>query len=720
VAKIKYYLLLIIIAFYTGGCSSSLIIREKEKVIYKAAGVNLDTVKAGRFDTGKMWTFEYPPVDYFKEEYNFAPSKEWLDHVRLSALRFSTYCSASFISSDGLIMTNDHCGRESATDVKTKGEEINEDGFYAPSLKDERKVRGLFVDQLVLIRDVTDEIQNEVDKGSSFEEINKREEDKIKEITEREEKNSGLLINVTSLYNGGRYSLYGYKRYDDVRLVFIPETRLGYFGGDNDNFTYPRYNLDCSFFRVYENDKPLETKNYLKWNNEGAKDGEPVFAVGNPGSSSRLNTVAQLEYERDYQYPQLVEFYGSMVDVFTHLIETKPEKKDEYTNELLKYSNSQKAVAGYLKGLMDPVLLQKKRVFENTFRTSVDKDARLKQKYGGIWDNIASIRKKMSDISKELDIYSINPLTSSEYFLIAQEILNIADELNLPEDQREDQYKKDKLDSTIQNLLTPDFDKEKSRGQLIEQITNMYRKSGTGNKYVNDLTDEKDPQQAADYILSRSVLTDETKIKELIGEGSDAVYNSNDPIISYILKTEKRQSFLQKALNNQESEENIFNQQLGRALYEVYGTSIPPDATFTLRISDGVIKGYHYNGTIAPAFTTFDGLYDRYYSFNKKSPWDLPDRWAKPPADFNLSVPFDFSATNDIIGGNSGSPAINEKGEVIGLAFDGNIESLPGDFIYNPENNRMICVHPKAITESLKKIYNAAKLAKEIIDGKID
>jgi hypothetical protein len=717
-SRLKYPVFFLLSLFYITGCSSSLQIQEKKT--YVAGWINLDTVKAGKYDTGKMWTFEYPPVNYFKEEYNFAPGKEWLDHVRLSALRFATYCSASFISSDGLVMTNDHCARESATEVTDSGEAINSDGFYAPTLKDERRVEGLFVDQLVLIKDITDEIQKEIDKGSSYEDKNKREVEIKKEITDREEKKTGLTINITSLYNGGKYSLYGYKRYNDVRLVFIPETQLGYFGGDYDNFTYPRYNLDCSFFRVYENDTPLVTKNYLKWNNEGAKDGEPVFAVGNPGNSNRLNTISQLEYARDYQYPQIIKYYGNMVDMFTHLIETKPDKKDEYTNELLKYTNSQKAIDGYLKGLEDPVLMQKKRDFENKFRAAVNNNPDLKKKYVDIWDNIASIRKKMGVISKEGDLYLLNPLTSSEYFLIAQEMLNIADELNLPEDQRSDDYKGEKLDSTILNLLPADFDKEKNRRQLIDQIEDMYSKSGKDNEYVEDLTKGKDPEKAADYIIYKSSLTSESKIKELIKEGSDAIYNSNDPFINFVLQTEKRQSVLMREQTELTSEENIYDEQLGKALFEVYGTSIPPDATFTLRISDGVVKGFHYNGTIAPPFTTFNGMYDRFYSFNKKVPWDLPERWVNPPADFDLSVPFNFSATNDIIGGNSGSPVINIQGELVGLAFDGNMESLPGDFIYVPEENRMICVHPKGITESLIKIYNAGNLAKEIISGKLN
>ena len=715
--RIKFYLFSFVALFYLTGCSSSLQLPDKKTIV--PDWINLDTIKAGKFDTGKMWTFEYPPVNYFKEEYNFAPSKEWLDHVRLSALRFSTYCSASFISADGLIMTNDHCGRESATDVNSKNEKLNDDGFYAPVIADERKVEGLFVDQLVLIKDVTDEIQKEIDRGSSNDDKIIREEEIKSEIKEREEKNTGLKIDITSLYNGGRYSLYGYKRYNDVRLVFIPESQLGYFGGDFDNYTYPRFNLDCSFFRVYENDKPLETKNFLKWNNDGAKENEPVFAVGNPGSSNRLNTISQLEYARDYQYPQLVKYFGNLVEVFNHLIETKPEKKDEYTNELLKNSNAQKALEGYLKGLQDPVLMQKKKDFEIKFRASVNKDPKLTNMYSSLWDKIASLRKQMAQISGESNLYNIDPVTSSEYFLIAQEILNIADELKFSEDQRSEQYKGKKLDSLILNLLPPDFDKGKNRRQLVDQIKIIYDNSGRDNQYVEELTNGLDPDKAADYILSRSVLTDETRIQNLINEGSDAIYDSDDPFISFLEKTENKQSVLQRELNKQQTEENEFNRQLGKALYDVYGTSIPPDATFTLRISDGVVKGFNYNGTIAPPFTTFYGMYDRYYSFNKKFPWSLPARWVTPPPDFDLSVPFNFSATNDIIGGNSGSPVINIKGELVGLAFDGNMESLPGDFIYDSETNRMVCVHPKGIIESLSKIYNARRLAEEIIGGKL-
>jgi len=711
------FLLFLLFLFITRCSISAQIQPDGNK--YVPGWIKADTIKAGKFDTGKMWTFEYPPINYFKEEYNFAPSKEWLDHVRLAALRFATYCSASFISEDGLIMTNDHCARESATDVTNQGERINDNGFYAGTLAEERKVPGLFVDQLILIKDVTDEVQRETDKGTSYDDKIQKEEDIIKTITAREEKESGLSVHITPLYNGGRYSLYGYKRFSDIRLVFIPESQLGYFGGDNDNFTYPRYNLDCSFFRVYENDKPIETKNYFRWNNEGAKEGEPVFVVGNPGSSDRLNTIAQLEYDRDYQYPNLLEYYRNMLAVYSHLMETEPEKQDAFNNEYLKYSNSEKAISGYLDGLHNPILMQKKRDFENKFRYAVDSDPVLKKKYGDLWDKIVLTRNKMAEITSEMNLYNINPLTSSDYFLIAQEILNIADELKYPEDQRADDYKGTSLDSILQNIIPSNYDNERSRNLLISQIQELYKKSGKDNKYIKELTEGKEADIAAADILSRSILPDESKIRDLIKQGADSIYKSTDPFIIFVSKTEDRLSELQSETKEIEAKEKEYNQLLGRALYDVYGTSIPPDATFTLRISDGVIKGFDYNGTFVPPFTTFYGMYDRYYSFNKKIPWSLPERWKTPPADLDLSIPFNFSATNDIIGGNSGSPLINEKGEIVGLAFDGNIQSLPGEFIYDASDNRAIAVHPKGITEALKKIYKADRLVKEIEEGKL-
>jgi len=549
-------------------------------------GVNLDTVKAQRFDNGKMWTFDFPPVDYFEEAYGFRPTQDWLDNVRMSALRFADYCSASFVSEDGLVMTNHHCGRESVSEVQKESEDLHKDGFYAFKLEDERKVPKLFVDQLIKIVDVTKEIQAETDKGKTIEEKDELKINKVQEIEKRFSEGKDIVGQVVTLYNGGVYSVYIYKRYNDVRLVFAPEDQAGFFGGDPDNFTYPRYNLDVTMFRVYdEGGKPLKVKNFFRWSNNGAVPGEPVFVVGNPGSTSRLLTVSQLEFNRDISYPLILNYINNYVDSLTKVIAANPDKEKELNNDLFSYTNSQKVYIGTVKALNDPVLMARKKDFEKKFRQAVEKNSKLKSKYGNTWNDIAELMTEKRAI----------------------------------------------------------YDQNKNGN-----FRNVYRK-----------------------------------------------------------------------LMEFQAKEDFYNQLLGRAIYEVYGTSIPPDATFTLRISDGVVKSYNYNGTTAPPVTTFYGMLDRYYSFEKKYPWTLSDRWLNPPPEFDLGTPFNFISTNDIIGGNSGSPMINKNSEIVGLVFDGNIESMPGEFIYNSEVPTTVSVDSRGLLECINDMYKMKRIGNELINGKI-
>ncbi len=555
----------------------------------------LDTVKAGKFDNGKMWTFEHPPINYFKEAYNFAPDKSWFDHVRSSALRFANYCSASFVSEDGLIMTNHHCGRDAVSSVQLEGEDLHANGFYAETIDKERKVKDLYVDQLVQIIDVTKEVLESFESEKDDELKIELRKKKIDELEKTYSEKLGLICKVIPLYNGAEYSLYAYKRYTDVRLVFAPEDQIGFFGGDPDNFTYPRYNLDMTFFRAYDEDgKPIKCENYFKWNVEGAQPGEPIFVVGNPGRTDRLKTVAQLEYDRDITYPLGLQRLNKIIDSLKLRIELQPELRKELNNQIFYMENGRKVYSGILKGLNDPILMAKRKDFEKKFKDAVNNNQELKSKYSKIWDEIS---------------------------------------------------------------------------ELLVEKKNVYI------ELMNTDTTTSDGLEMANKLRNRL-----------------------------------------KSIN---AKENVKMQNLGKALFEVYGTTIPPDATFTLRISDGVIKGYEYNGTIAPPKTTFHGIYDRYFSFNKEYPWSLPERWKNPPPEFDLSVPINFVSTNDIIGGNSGSPVINVKAEIIGLAFDGNIESLPGRFIYTTEANRTISVDSKGILEAIKNLYKAERLYNELISGKL-
>ncbi|MFZ0452477.1 MAG: S46 family peptidase [Ignavibacteriaceae bacterium] len=711
--------LIVIILLLIAGCSSSQQLQNNNSIQPDYSWLNLDTVKAGKFDTGRMWTFDYPPIKYFEETYNFKPSEKWLEDVRLSALRFATYCSASFVSSDGLIMTNDHCARESVTEVASDSENLSKNGFWAKNLEDERPVPGLFVDQLVLIKDVTNEIQQEIAQGKTEADKELNKEKAIAEIEKRESDSTGLQASVVPLYNGGRYSLYGYKRYNDVRLVFAPESELGFFGGDYDNFTYPRYDLDCSFFRVYDNGKPLKTKHYFKWSANGAKDGEPVFVIGNPGSTNRLNSVSQLEYLRDITYPRMVDLLDGLVNIYSKLLVENPDRENELRDQLLRYTNSQKAYEGMLKGLRNPVLLQKKKDFEEKFKAAVKSNPNLNTLYGNLWKEIWENRNDLRKISNEQYALEMNPVETSEYFTIAQEMVELAQQLKLPEDQRYYYYRGDDLDTTVNEIFPEGFDSTENKQLLKEQLLLMVKYLGRDNMYVKELIDHRSINEATDYLINNSSLTSEEKIKELVKQGPDAILNSKDPFIVFIIKSENRRKALQQEASQLETQNDWLSGELGKALYDVYGTSIPPDATFTLRISDGIVKGFPYNGTIAPPVTTFYGLYNRYYSFNKKFPWSLPKRWQNPPKDFDLSTPFNFVATNDIIGGNSGSPVINEKGEIVGLAFDGNIQSLPGSFIFSTEENRMVAVHSEGMIEALKDIYKANRLVDELKNGKI-
>ncbi len=682
--------------------------------------INLDTVKAGKFDTGKMWTFDFPPVDYFKSEYNFNASEEWMNKVRMSALRFATYCSASFVSGDGLVMTNHHCARESVTEANREGEDLHKNGFIAETLADERKVPGLFVDQLVLILDVTDQIQPAMDKGKTNDEKLKLRDSKKKELEAQYKKETGLETSVVTFYNGGKYSLYGYKRYNDVRLVFAPETQLGFFGGDPDNFTYPRYALDCSFFRVYDEDgKPLKTENYFKWSPNGAVAGEPVFVVGNPGTTTRLRTVSQLEYQRDIQGPATVQMLTGLVKIYSEIIKENPEREAELQDRLFGFANSEKAYKGILEGLRDPVMMQKKRDFENNFKSAVMAKPELASKYGHLWDEVAKTRAEVRKVAAENNAYNMSPIASSQYLTISRKLLELARQLNLPDSSRDAKYKADMLEQTKAVIFPEQFDEKLQYKTLILNIEMISAFLGENNPVVKNLTGGKKGREAADYALANSSCVSKDKVKKLADAGADAILSSNDPLLQYVKIASERGKEYSVMLKEITNKENDNVQLLGRALFEVYGTSIPPDATFTLRISDGIVQGYDYNGTVAPEFTTFYGLYDRWASFGKKFPWNLPDRWINRPADFDLETPMVFVSTNDIIGGNSGSPVINKNAEVVGLAFDGNIESLPGQFIFTTEYNRTVSVHSEGMIEAIQDLYKFKRLSKELDSGKL-
>ncbi len=682
--------------------------------------VNTDTVEAQKFDTGKMWTFEAFPYDYFKKAYNFNPSEDWVNKVKLSAARFASWCSSSFVSEDGLIMTNHHCVDFIIEQVQKEGENIPKNGFYAPTLADERKAPSLFISQLQLTVDVTDQVIAAINSGKTDAEKAEKKKAVIKELQEQYNKETGLSCTVTSLFNGGKFSLYGYKIYKDVRLVFVNEREMGLYGGDPDNFTYPRYNADFAFVRVYDdNGLPLKTENYFKWSANGAQDGELIFVIGNPGTTQRLKTVAQLEYYRDFSYRNNSFLQNSVFAIYDEMISEDPSKADEYRGQQFFIGNGAKVAKGVLEGLRDPMFLARKKDFEKKFKESVMANPELKAKFGHVWDGINGTRNEVRKFAAENAAYNYSPQSAPMHLKLAKSLVDAAAELNKPEAERNESYKGDKLKVTIENLfpksVNPSFDSKYAK----LMVDYLYLNLGKDHWLVKKMFNGLQGKAAADFILKNSILTSKEKVVELASKGGDAILKSEDPFIYFVVNTNDKVKEYAAKMKEIVTTEQALEDQLGQALFAVYGNSIPPDATFTLRISDGVVKGYNYNGTIAPTNTTFYGMYDRYYSFKKQYPWNLPERWQKPGPDFDLSTPYNFVSTNDIVGGSSGSAVINKNAEIVGIAFDGNIESLPGNFIYSSEANRTVSVSSAGILELLNDLLGAKRIAQELKTGKI-
>lgn len=650
------------------------------------------------FDYGKMWTFEDAPVGYWNEEYGFHATPEWIEASRMSALRFASWCSASFVSPDGLIMTNHHCSNGEMPKLMKPGEDFNKNGFYAETLEDERKDEGLFVEQLVVIADITSEVDALVSTAANDSEVSMLRDSAFNVVKRKYGAMSeweNLRMQTITYFSGGKYSLYGYKRYDDIRLVFIPELDLGFYGGDPDNFTYPRYNLDCTFWRAYENGKPANTSaHYFKFNPDGAKEGDPVFVIGNPGSTERYRTVAQLEYDRDSRYNIRLE---SMTEMHTELSEEYAKNPNpELLNQIFGLSNGMKAIGGIIKGIKDPVLLSRKQKLEDEIKA--------KSGQAELWDKLASSYKELGNYGAEISLLSPSGLNGGIMGYMHQLagykdlVIGGGDEAAIAE-----QLKVVKEGAAI--LKDP-----KEVAKFSNLMSKMNKYASPEDTYVKGLFKSGSFSSSLPKMLSSSSLMGGKLDKALKAK---KIAKSKDPIITMASNLTAEYHKAVGKFQSSGAERRVLEGKVSKLIYEANKGKLPPDATFTLRIADGVVQGYNYNGTEAPFKTTYFGLYDRHYSNDGQSPWALPERWKNPPAEL-LSKPMNFVSTNDIIGGNSGSPIINTNREVVGLIFDGNIESLPGNFIYEPTLNRSVSVHAGGITAALEYIYKADRLLKEL------
>lgn len=650
-----------------------------------------------RFDFGKMWTFEHAPLDYFEKTYGFKPDEEWLEHTRLSALRFASYCSASFISTDGLVITNHHCSRGEIGKVMQEGEDFDANGFYAQKLKDERQVPGLFVKQLVKIADITELVQANSDQAATEEALQD-----AKNQYQSKAGWEGLELETVTYYSGGRYSIYGYKRYDDVRLVLIPELQLGYFGGDPDNFTYPRYNLDYTIWRVYENGKPVNSKDFhFELEPKGPMPGDPIFAISNPGSTERYRTVAQLEYDRDYRYNILAEWLENRVNIWQEKYEQEPTH--DLQEQIFNFSNGVKAYGGILDGLKDERLMGKKQSME-TYVKSQSKAIAAGKDY---WQQLDTEFDVLEEWEAERFLLSPNPL-GGKAMLAAHYFKKYVESVEAEASEADLSALSGQLSILAQGLSDP-----WERKYLATLLKELQQFSDPGESYMSDLLKGRSPDVAAKEMLEDTRFTNEKKLEKLLEGKPKKLKKSKDPIAQLANTLVPRYEEASGKFSASKAKRTELEGKIANEVYQVYGLDIPPDATFTLRIADGVVKGYNYNGTKAPYKTTFFGLYDRYYANDGQFPWALPEKWLNPSLDL-LKQPLNFISTADSIGGASGSPMVNKEGKLVGLLFDGNIESLPGNFIFDPTVNRSVGVHLGGVIASLKYIYKADRLLKEL------
>ncbi len=659
---------------------------------------------------GTMWTFDAPPLAYWKAAYDFAPERAWLDHVRLSAVRIPG-CSASVVSDQGLVMTNHHCARSCITAVSTDDVNYQATGFVAAREEDEPRCPGMTADQLQSIEDVTAKVRQAVTARATEERVAQRDA-AIQTIQDECAASTGLICQVVTFYQGGMYSLYRYKRFQDLRLVMAPEEEISFFGGDPDNFTYPRYDLDVTFLRIYENGRPLLAEHFLRWNAKGATEGEVVFVVGNPGSTGRMLTLAQMEYLRDVQYPHQLAQIAALIRAYRALSEQSPAAARQYENNIFSLENAQKAIRGYHSGLTDVDLMARKKRFEDDFRARIRADRQLQSNYGRAWDAIARAQAELTSFATEARYQAFG---GSTLFIMAGNLVLLPEQAAMPNDRRLPQFQEDGPDRFRSQLLrNRELDLGVETAMLTVQLSLMQEHLPAGDPVLRAALQGQSPEEAAKRLIGGTKLHTLEAREALVEGGAAAVQASDDPLIvlaRVIAPLMTRHGMRQARLNTTISANAEL---MGQAIFAAYGKALPPDATFTLRISDGVVKGFPMNGTIAPYRTSFYGLFGRNAEFDDQPPFHLPDRWKMAVGRLDLATPVDFVSTADIIGGNSGSPLVNRKGEVVGVAFDGNIEMLPNRFIFTDEVSRTVSVHTAAITEALKKVYGAERIAEEL------
>ncbi len=661
-----------------------------------------------------MWLFNAFPKDKVQAKYGFAPDQAWLDHVRLSSAR-APNGSSSFVSPDGLIFTNHHIAQECVHDLSTNGKDYMKNGFYAPTRAEEPKCPGVEFIVLEDIQDVTAKVNAAITPGMSTADAGKAQREEMGSL-EKECSTSGMRCDVVTLYSGAMYNLYKYKKYDDIRLVFAPEFDIAFFGGDPDNFEYPRYDLDISFFRAYENGEPAKIHDYLKWSPVGVKEGDLVFVPGHPGRTGRLLTVDQLTFLRDYQYPMQLSSLSRRIAMLQKFSAVSEENAREAQSDVFGLQNGFKAITGYQGGLLDKDLMAKKVADEKALQAFINSDPKLKTEFGDPWAEIDKAVDVQKQIYKPLGYLDNLGGFRGDLARYARDIVRAAGQKQKPSNQRVRGFQDSALPTLEQRLFsTAPVYKSLEQVLLAESLAEMQDVLGADNADVKKALAGKTPDERAKDLIEGTKLEDVAVRKQLYEGGEAAVEASTDPMI--VLMRQIEPDALAIHQRDEDEVQSVLRRDggyIGKALFAKEGLSVPPDATFTLRLSYGAVEGYKLNGKNVPWFTTMGGAYKHAADHGSKPPYQLPESWLKAKSSIDLNTPFDTVSTPDIIGGNSGSPVINKNAEVVGIIFDGNIESLPWNFMYSDKVARSVEVDSRAIIESLRDIYHADALANEL------
>jgi len=663
-----------------------------------------------------MWLLNDFPADRLGKLHGFSPSQEWLDHVRSAAARVGAGCSGSFVSPNGLVMTNHHCASRCIEQLSSAKKDYIASGFYAKSEKDEVKCPEMEIDQLVSITDVTDRVLGATKglAGARFNDANKAEQSKIEKECA---KSDDVRCDVVTLYRGGRYHLYKYQRYQDVRLTFAPEFASAFFGGDPDNFNFPRYDLDVTFLRVYKDGKPLSDGQYFQWSKEGPKEGDLTFVAGHPHQTSRGITVAEFEFLRDVELPTKLLRLSEWRGLLTEFQTKGPEQKRIAGSRLFYVENSLKGTKGRVLALRDPEVFGRKIADERELRAKVEADPAMNESYGSAWNAIAEAEKKLRTIESRYVMLEKGDGFWSDLFEHARRLVRAATEFPKPNEQRLREFVDSRKPALTQKVTStaPIYD-ELEILTLGAAFTGMRAELGPDDPFVRKVLGKDTPRELAARLVKGSKLRDPKVRKALFDGGETAVNASRDAMIEFARLVEPETRAVRKSYEDEVEAVIKKNAELiAKARFQIYGTSVYPDATATLRLSFGQMRGWEEAGKKVTPVTTLGGAFDR---ATGKDPFALPKSWIDNKAKLDLSTPFNFSTTNDIIGGNSGSPVIDKEGRIVGLVFDGNIHSLGGDYAYDSKDNRAVAVHSAALLETLGNIYSASRIVDEIKAGR--